>query len=336
MSKEEILLSIIILCKNEEEHIEQCLSSVLNQSKSIENTEVLVIDCASSDKSIEKAEQFSVKIIQLKASWIHTASAGRFLGVINTRGRYIFIIDADMELIGDFLEKAVTFMEKDQTIAGVAGIGKEVHIVNGEKIRCIDNLYKRNTTQICNADYLGGAALFRRFCLEQAGSFNPYLYSQEELELCQRLKKRWKIKTLPYLMSVHYTYPYKSIKLFKRQLGSNRFTGMGQLLRYSFGTQFFWTNFSRFKKFVFSMIFIMVIIFNIPLLIIKNNSAFLAGVAIAIILPYLYLVIRKMSFKKALLTAIIWPCIIFNFAKGLFLKPKPAQDYPQDVKIIKR
>ena len=336
MSKKEIILSVIIPCKNEENNIERCLNSVLKQIRNMPKTEVLLVDAASSDRTVEFAEQFPVKIIQLKASWLHTASAGRFLGVINTQGRYIFIIDADMELIGDFLEKAVTFMEKDQTIAGVAGISKEIHVVNGEKTGYIDNLYKRNSTQVSDADYLGGAALFKRSCLKEAGSFNPYLYSQEELELCQRLKEKWKVLILPYPMTVHYTYPQKSMKLFKRQLGSNRFTGMGQLLRYSFGSRFFWTNFFRFKKFVFSMILIMFIISSIPILIIKKNAAFLAGVAAAIIFFYLYLVIKKMSFKQALLTAIKWPCIIFTFAKGLFLKPKPAQDYPQDVKIVKR
>ncbi len=334
--KENILLSVVIPCKNEEKNIKRCLESIIQNTAFAGEHEIILVDSFSKDNSVALAQEYPVRILQLKKNWLHSSAAARYIGCLNARGKYIFIIDADMELLGGFLEKAVVFMEKDHTVAAVAGIGKEVQLVNGKEIQCVDNLYHRDTVQICDADYLGGAALYRRIYLEQEGLFMPYLYSQEELELCQRLKQKWQVLTLPYPMSVHYTYPNKSMKLFKKHLDSNRFTGMGQLLRYSFGTCFFWPNFLRFKKFVFPLIFIVIIICSILILIIGGNAVFLAGGAAIIILFCLYLVIRGQSLKQALLRMIVWPCIIFTFSKGLFLKPKAAQDYPRDVKIIKR
>ena len=337
MSREKISLSVVIPCKNEEKHIERCLSSVLKQTEKVPGAEVMLVDSNSTDGSVKKAASFDIKIISARPYWVSTSSAARFLGILNTQGQYILVIDADMELLDGFLEKALLFMEENKDVAGVAGICREIQVTdNNELIGERENFYKRDTEKISEADYLGGAALFRRSCLEPEGGFNPYLYSQEELELCQRLKKKWKLVTLPYPMSVHYTYPGKSMKLFKRQLYSNRFMGMGQLLRYSIGTQFFRDNFSRFNKLIFFTILNLAIISSIPILALKKSAAFLVYEAAAIISFYIYLVIRKRSFKQAFLTAVKWLCITFTFVKGVFMKPRLAQDYPRDVIIVKR
>ena len=74
---------------------------------------------------------------------------------------------------------------------------------------------------------------------------------------------------------------------------------------------------------------------NVIINIIQGKKVFLVAEMAAMILFYLYLAISKRSFKQALLTVIVWPFIIFNFTKGLFLKPRSKQDYPQDVNIIK-
>jgi rhamnosyltransferase len=60
----EILVSIIIRTKNEEKWISSCLRSVYKQS--YKNIEVIIVDNESTDKTIYKAQEFPVKIINIK------------------------------------------------------------------------------------------------------------------------------------------------------------------------------------------------------------------------------------------------------------------------------
>ena len=336
MSKEKVLLSVVIPCKNEEKNIERCLRSVLKQAEKFPEAEVMLVDSNSSDDSVEKAASFDIKIIRSRPSWVSTSSAARFLGFLNTHGQYVLVIDADMELLDGFLEKAVRFMEENEDVAGIAGICREVHVMDNNVFGGSENFYERDTEKISEADYLGGAALFRRFCLEQEGSFNPYLYSQEELELCQRLKKKWRLVTLPYPMIIHYTFPDKSMKLFLRQIGSNRFAGMGQLLRCSFGTGLFWKNILRFKKLLVSLVLFIFIVYSILYLILGKNVLGLYAEATALLALYLVLAFKKKSLKQAFLTVCKWLFIIFNFVCGFFFKIKPIDDFPTDVEFVKR
>jgi glycosyltransferase involved in cell wall biosynthesis len=54
-------ISIIIRTKNEERWITQCLNAVFNQT--LNNFEVIIVDDKSTDKTVEKANQFSIKSI---------------------------------------------------------------------------------------------------------------------------------------------------------------------------------------------------------------------------------------------------------------------------------
>ena len=59
MKKSEILASIIIRTKNEEDWIGHCLEAIINQS--YKNFEIIIVDNQSSDNTIEIAKSFSVK-----------------------------------------------------------------------------------------------------------------------------------------------------------------------------------------------------------------------------------------------------------------------------------
>ena len=58
------LVSIIIRTKNEEKWIASCLRSVFKQT--YRNFEVIIVDNESTDKTLEKAKKFDVKIISIK------------------------------------------------------------------------------------------------------------------------------------------------------------------------------------------------------------------------------------------------------------------------------
>lgn len=60
MNEKKPLVSIIIRTKNEERWITQCLNAVVSQK--YENFEVVIVDNGSSDKTVEKAEQFKAQL----------------------------------------------------------------------------------------------------------------------------------------------------------------------------------------------------------------------------------------------------------------------------------
>ena len=225
MNKKNILLSVIIPCKNEAKNIEGCLASLMPELSKISCSEVLLVDSRSTDKSVEIAKQFPIRIIQLKENWDISPGAARYIGCLQTSGKYRFFIDADMRLVPGFLEKGIDFLEHDQQAAGVAGWGTEYYHEGGK----LENMYKRPKHK-ARVELLAGAALFNSAALEKAGYFNPFLKAEEEHELARRLlKANYKLFSLPIAMIDHYTS--RGIGNFDRRLKAGMYKGIGQMFR---------------------------------------------------------------------------------------------------------
>ena len=331
MEKTEILLSIIIPCKNEERHIELCLNSVLEQTKNLPNTEVLVIDSISADESIEKAKQFSVDIIQLRDNWFSSPASARYLGCLNTTGKYIFVIDADMQLMPGFLEKAIDFLNVNQEVAGVAGLGAEYY----DDGSVVEDLYQRGN-RIAQVYLLGGAAMFRRKALLVSDYFNPFLKAEEEQELCIRLLKAgYKLFSLPYPMINHYTS--LTIDNFRRRLKAGMYRGIGQMFRLTLAQKnFSFTYFARFKLFYVFLFLSIVFCYAIFAFISNGDKSFLLLWAGIIALIWLFSCCIKKGVKEG--TCSMYKRILINMhiLQGMFEDIPKICEYPQDVIVIQK
>ena len=82
--------SIIIPNYNKEDYVEETLNSIFNQT--YKNYEVIVIDDASSDNSIEKIKKFDVRLFQTNRK---LAGGARTVGLDNATGDYILFLDSD-------------------------------------------------------------------------------------------------------------------------------------------------------------------------------------------------------------------------------------------------
>mgnify|MGYP001582442359 CR=1 FL=1 len=102
------LVSIIIPTKNSAEFFENCLRSINEQT--YKDIEIIVIDSHSIDKTIYLAKKYKCKIYtytpKLKRGSFD-ASIKRNYGVKKSKGKYIYWVDADMELSKKLIEETV-------------------------------------------------------------------------------------------------------------------------------------------------------------------------------------------------------------------------------------
>jgi glycosyltransferase involved in cell wall biosynthesis len=102
-------LSVVINTKNAATYLPQCLKSVKNIAD-----EIVVVDMASTDKTLAIATKFGARIFQYPQPDVGYADPAREFAFAKARGEWIFMIDSDEELKPELatLIKAVTSGEK--------------------------------------------------------------------------------------------------------------------------------------------------------------------------------------------------------------------------------
>lgn len=134
---ENIGISIIVLCKDEERCIERCLSSIF---KSIMyNDQVIIIDTGSKDNTIKIIENKFPDAYIVKEEWKDNFSEIRNLGLSLAKNEWIFFIDAD-EIIQEesiinlrLYLNIIESMNLKNVIINPTIINHNYHIVQGVK-----------------------------------------------------------------------------------------------------------------------------------------------------------------------------------------------------------
>lgn len=103
-----MLLSIVLMIKNEERFLEKTLKALNNIRVEI-NSELIILDTGSTDKSLEIAELYTDKIYFEK--WNNDFASMRNKSISYAKGEWILILDADEELIE--CEKMIRFFTSD-------------------------------------------------------------------------------------------------------------------------------------------------------------------------------------------------------------------------------
>lgn len=196
-------LSVIIKCLNEENNIARCIESVLAATVGI-NTEIILVDSISTDRTIDIAKTYPIQIIQFRNKEDSSCGSAPQLGYQESTGDLIYLIDGDMEMAPGFLKSAIEHLLKNDAIAGVGGILNDTSVNTSESIR--RHHYYSKIQAIAEVSSLGGGGLYRRTAIKDVGYFSHQsLKSCEEAELGVRLKHHgWKLIRLP-IVSVYHT-----------------------------------------------------------------------------------------------------------------------------------
>jgi glycosyltransferase involved in cell wall biosynthesis len=179
--------SIIITNYNYGNYIERCIRSCLGQKNIKNKFEVIIVDDASTDHSVEILKKYKkeVKCILLEKN-CGVAEASN-IGIQNAQGRYIVRVDSDdyisenmimiqslfLNIRNEFFGVSVDYFEVDKF--GNKEIG--YHSAINEPISC--------------------GIMYRKDALIKEGLYNPKYRHREEKELRYRLKDKYLIGNIP-------------------------------------------------------------------------------------------------------------------------------------------
>lgn len=328
-------LSIVIITRNEAKNISRCIESVTKEILHFNSVEVFLVDSASTDETVEIAKRYPINILRLKSSWFLSAAAGRYLGTFYSRGNWILFLDGDMELANGWLEKALQFTH-DTNIAGISGNIRDIYIQNGQ-VSGTRDYFQDPVGSIIETSEFGGAALYSRSALERVGGYNPFIKSDEEPELCLRLRfSGYKLIRLPDLIASHYCIPSKSFLGQVRRARMNYFIGFGQISRAYWGTQLFWV-YQKERGFYWPFLIGICISFFILLIsVLVSNIVYILIWSMLLLLGVVVYIIKKRSLGEALQALLFRGLITYGAVRGFFIHPQDPESYPKDVEVVKR
>ncbi|MGL5353794.1 MAG: TIGR03111 family XrtG-associated glycosyltransferase [Clostridium sp.] len=120
----EPLVSIIIPVYNSEKSLKRCVDSVINQSYSISNMEIILVDNGSRDNSFSVFNQIQVENRNLRIWW-YKSGKGKAkalnTGLYYARGKYIINIDSDGSISENCIKSFVSKFEKNPHISAMTG-----------------------------------------------------------------------------------------------------------------------------------------------------------------------------------------------------------------------
>ena len=241
-------VSIIIVGTNERGHVKKCLDSIRRSAMTC-TSEVIVVDNASTDGTYEmvSADYPEARLVrhEKKMGYIHN-------NVMATRastGRYVLLLNSDIELMPDTVQYMVDFMEKNPD-AAVSGprlvfedgtlqltcrkfptpfiyLSRLPHffrwVKSGKKFsnsRTVHNylMMDYDHKAMRAVDWILSAMfLMRRSAIERIGGLDNNLFQPfylEDVEWCFRARLNgWKVYYIPEVCAIHY-YRRDSVRKF--------------------------------------------------------------------------------------------------------------------------
>lgn len=145
----ETLLSIIIPMYNLERYISYCLDSIVSQAN--ENTEIILIDDGSKDKTREICDNYCKKYNYIKYFYQENAgvSVARNKGLKKAIGEYILFVDGDDWIINDSIPQIIDKIKNNREVDIIAGdfVKSRNNKIKNKKEKTIPNLIEYNYPQ---------------------------------------------------------------------------------------------------------------------------------------------------------------------------------------------
>jgi GT2 family glycosyltransferase len=193
--------------------------------------EVVVVDCASSDRSVAMVREGypTVRVLELERNVGY--GAGNNEGAALAGGEYLLLLNPDAWPVGDAIARLATFLDSHPRAALVGPRLLSPDGILQPSVRGFPTLWRLATeyfflrwfaprTRLLNAFYAanfdhrshreaefvsGAAVLIRRPAFNEAGGFDPAFFMfNEEVDLCRRLRDiGWTVEFMPEAEFIH-------------------------------------------------------------------------------------------------------------------------------------
>lgn len=224
-------LSVVIVNWNVRGLLQRCLRSILESKPSIINLQVIVVDNASTDGSVEMIQAEFPNVHLITNTHNRGFPAANNQGIAAAQGRYVFLLNPDTEVVSDALATMVTFADEhpDVGVVGPQLLNPDGSVQSSRRRlptlataffestwlspyapkSLLRRYQMRDTPDDVTQDvgWVDGAALMaRREAIEQVGLMDEgfFMYS-EELDWCQRFGEAgWRVVYLPTARILHH------------------------------------------------------------------------------------------------------------------------------------
>lgn len=211
-------VSVIIPVYGVEKYIAATVQSVLDQT--YKNFELLIIDDASPDRSIEICQQFTDSRIKILHQENRGLAGARNTGIRHAQGEYLAFLDGDDLWLPEKLEKHITHLETSPDVgvsfsrsAFIDEAGKSLGTYQMPKLKKITTSYLLCRNPVGN----GSAAVIRREVFEAIkfqdnlhGTVEDFYFDEhfrrtEDLECWIRIsiKTDWQIEGIPEALTLY-------------------------------------------------------------------------------------------------------------------------------------
>lgn len=226
-----IEVSFIIVNWNAEDFLEKCLASIYQQVRGL-SFEVIVVDNASTDGSPEMVRENFPEVRLICSSTNLGFARGNNLGIRESRGRYLCLVNSDVEILKDCVQTMVAYLNRH---AEIGMLGPRVLNPDGtlqNSYRSFPTLWNNLTCALAlpnllpNSRLLGSLFLtffqgdeirpvevitgifwlIRRQALEEVGLLDEdfFMYS-EDTDWCRRFRQKgWEIVYFCEAQIIHY------------------------------------------------------------------------------------------------------------------------------------
>ena len=232
-------VSILIKAFNEQDRIAAAIESALASLEGI-NGEVILADSLSTDRTVEIARRYPIKIVSLTRPEDRSCGIGGQLGYQYSSGDHVCLIDGDMKLYPGFLAAALRRLESDPTLAGVGGLIVEREAYSLEYVRRAGRDDPDRRPGFVRRLDCGG--VYRRASIESIGYFTDRnLHGGEEFDLGARLHAHgWRLARIDHPAIDHFGHAGSAYLLLLRRVLSRVALGAGEGLRAALGREHFW------------------------------------------------------------------------------------------------
>lgn len=226
-------LSIIILNYKTKNLVKQCLKNIVNLSLPFEY-EIIVVDNNSEDRVKEMIKERFPQAKFVEAEKNHGMGAGNNLGVQVAQGEYVLILNPDVVVLENSIEKLLEFIRQNEKIGCVAPqllypdrsyqpsryrfpkfympafVRTQLGLLKFGKQK-VKNYFMEDMSGngAHQVDWVRGAVmLFRKDVYQKVGGFDEnFFFYLEDTDLCRRLwQAGFEIWYVPEAKMIHYYF----------------------------------------------------------------------------------------------------------------------------------